>query len=234
MIKYRRPYLKARASKGSGPSPTLELPMVRGNGQGCASGPNSTSAYPPLLMDTKISFFRRVAGLSLRDRVRSFVIQEELRVEPLLLHLSKNQIKQLWRGKSGHPCLDCRPYDLTLGKRNRMDRWMDGFTCGKIRTSVLFFFKRNPIPHQKCQWLPHLRQAYIPWRGHQSTEHTQAHTHMPAGNVQSPGPVLDRESSSTCKLRTEALHWYQKQGLGFRESKVALQRNQFTFLAWIF
>ncbi|KAK0136262.1 hypothetical protein N1851_027842 [Merluccius polli] len=33
----------------------------------------------------EMSFLRRVAGLSLRDRVRSSVIQEELGVDPLLL-----------------------------------------------------------------------------------------------------------------------------------------------------
>ncbi len=35
----------------------------------------------------KMSFLRRVAGRSLRDRVRSSVTREELRVEPLLLHI---------------------------------------------------------------------------------------------------------------------------------------------------
>ena len=35
----------------------------------------------------KMSFLRRVAGRSLRDRVRSSVTREELGVEPLLLHI---------------------------------------------------------------------------------------------------------------------------------------------------
>lgn len=38
------------------------------------------------------SFLCRMAGLSLRDRVRSSVIQEELRVELLLLHVEKSQL----------------------------------------------------------------------------------------------------------------------------------------------
>ncbi|TWW77428.1 hypothetical protein D4764_12G0008180 [Takifugu flavidus] len=40
----------------------------------------------------KISFLRRVAGLSLRDRVRSSAIQEELVVEPLLLRVERSQM----------------------------------------------------------------------------------------------------------------------------------------------
>ncbi|CAM4608815.1 unnamed protein product [Leuciscus chuanchicus] len=43
----------------------------------------------------EISFLRRVAGRSLRDRVRSSVTREELRVEPLLLHIEKGQLRWL-------------------------------------------------------------------------------------------------------------------------------------------
>ncbi|TWW53113.1 R2 Retrovirus-related Pol polyprotein from type I retrotransposable element [Takifugu flavidus] len=43
----------------------------------------------------EISFLRRVAGLSLRDRVRSSAIREELRVEPLLLHVERSQMRWL-------------------------------------------------------------------------------------------------------------------------------------------
>ncbi len=43
----------------------------------------------------EMSFFRRVAGRSLRDRVRSSVTREELRVEPLLLHIKKGQLRWL-------------------------------------------------------------------------------------------------------------------------------------------
>ena len=40
----------------------------------------------------EMSFLRRVAGRSLRDRVRSSATREELGVEPLLLHVERNQL----------------------------------------------------------------------------------------------------------------------------------------------
>ncbi|KAK3510172.1 hypothetical protein QTP70_026760 [Hemibagrus guttatus] len=43
----------------------------------------------------KMSFLRRVAGCSLRDRVRSSVTREELGVEPLLLHIKRRQLRWL-------------------------------------------------------------------------------------------------------------------------------------------
>ncbi|XP_061625696.1 probable ATP-dependent RNA helicase DDX17 isoform X2 [Phyllopteryx taeniolatus] len=43
----------------------------------------------------EMSFLRRVSGLSLRDRVRSSVIREDLRVEPLLLHIERTQMRWL-------------------------------------------------------------------------------------------------------------------------------------------
>ncbi|KAK3524784.1 hypothetical protein QTP86_005457 [Hemibagrus guttatus] len=44
----------------------------------------------------EMSFLRRVAGRSLRDRVRSSVTREELGVEPLLLHIERGQLRWLW------------------------------------------------------------------------------------------------------------------------------------------
>ncbi len=44
----------------------------------------------------EMRFLRRVAGRSLRDRVRSSVTREELRVEPLLLHIERGQL--MWLG----------------------------------------------------------------------------------------------------------------------------------------
>ena len=44
----------------------------------------------------EMSFLRRVAGLTLRDRVRSTDIREELGVEPLLLHVERSQLR--WFG----------------------------------------------------------------------------------------------------------------------------------------
>ena len=43
-----------------------------------------------------MGFLRRVSGLSLRDRVRSSVIQEGLGVEPLLLRIERSQMR--WFG----------------------------------------------------------------------------------------------------------------------------------------
>ncbi|KAA0706920.1 hypothetical protein E1301_Tti002240 [Triplophysa tibetana] len=43
----------------------------------------------------EMSFLCRVAGRSLRDRVRSSVTWEELRVEPLLLHIERGQLRWL-------------------------------------------------------------------------------------------------------------------------------------------
>ncbi|TWW77359.1 hypothetical protein D4764_12G0007490 [Takifugu flavidus] len=42
-----------------------------------------------------MSFLRRVAGLSLRDRVRSSAIREELGVESLLLRVERSQMRWL-------------------------------------------------------------------------------------------------------------------------------------------
>ncbi|KAK3535383.1 hypothetical protein QTP70_011279 [Hemibagrus guttatus] len=43
----------------------------------------------------EMSFLHRVVGRSLRDRVRSSVTQEELGVEPLLLHIERGQLRWL-------------------------------------------------------------------------------------------------------------------------------------------
>ncbi|KAK3541007.1 hypothetical protein QTP86_010128 [Hemibagrus guttatus] len=63
----------------------------------------------------EMSFLRRVAGRSLRDRVRSSVTWEELGVEPLLLQIERGQLRWLrhlfsdasgtspWRGVPGMP-----------------------------------------------------------------------------------------------------------------------------------
>ncbi|KAK3523485.1 hypothetical protein QTP86_033979, partial [Hemibagrus guttatus] len=53
----------------------------------------------------EMSFLRRVAGCSLRDRVRSSVSREELGVEPLLLHIERGQLRwlgHLFRMPPGH------------------------------------------------------------------------------------------------------------------------------------
>ncbi|TWW67330.1 hypothetical protein D4764_02G0003710 [Takifugu flavidus] len=42
----------------------------------------------------EMSFLRRVAGLSLRDRARSSAIREELGIEPLLLRVERSQMRR--------------------------------------------------------------------------------------------------------------------------------------------
>ncbi|TWW71147.1 hypothetical protein D4764_17G0006300 [Takifugu flavidus] len=52
----------------------------------------------------------RVAGLSLRDRVRSSDIREELRVEPLLLHIKRSQLG--WLGHLARMPSVCLPLEV--------------------------------------------------------------------------------------------------------------------------
>ncbi|TWW71154.1 hypothetical protein D4764_17G0006370 [Takifugu flavidus] len=75
-----------------------------------------------------------VAGLSLRDRVRSSDIQEELGVEPLLLHIERSQLGclgHLARMPSGHLPLEVFRTCPT-GRRLRgqpRTRWRDYISC---------------------------------------------------------------------------------------------------------
>ncbi|KAK3558031.1 hypothetical protein QTP86_006407 [Hemibagrus guttatus] len=78
----------------------------------------------------KMSFLRRVAGHSLRDRVRSFVTREELGVEPLLLHIERGQLR--WLGHLFRMPLGRLPGEVfracPTGKRPRRrprTRWTD-------------------------------------------------------------------------------------------------------------
>ncbi|KAK3564684.1 hypothetical protein QTP86_024812, partial [Hemibagrus guttatus] len=78
----------------------------------------------------KMSFLRMVVGRSLRDRVRRSVTQEELGVEPLLLHIERGQLRwleHLFRMPPG-----CLPGEVfracPTGKRPRgrpRTRWRD-------------------------------------------------------------------------------------------------------------
>ena len=78
----------------------------------------------------EMSFLRRVAGISLRDRVRSSITRERLGVEPLLLNLERSQLR--WFGhlvrmppeRLPRKVLDARP----TGRRPRgrpKTRWKD-------------------------------------------------------------------------------------------------------------
>ncbi|TWW54275.1 hypothetical protein D4764_0276250 [Takifugu flavidus] len=59
-----------------------------------------------------MSFHRRVAGLSLRDRVRSSDIREGLGVEPLLLHIERRVFRTCPTGRRprGRPRTRGRDY----------------------------------------------------------------------------------------------------------------------------
>ncbi|TWW62327.1 R2DM Retrovirus-related Pol polyprotein from type II retrotransposable element [Takifugu flavidus] len=78
----------------------------------------------------EMSFLRRVAGLSLRDRVRSSDIREGLGVEPLLLHIERSQLGSL--GHLARMPSGCLPLEVFLtcptGRRPRgwpRTRWRD-------------------------------------------------------------------------------------------------------------
>ena len=63
-----------------------------------------------------MSFLRRVAGRSLRDRVRSSVTREEHGVEPLLLHIKRSQLRLR------------HLYRMPPGRLPREARWSDYVT----------------------------------------------------------------------------------------------------------
>ena len=74
---------------------------------------------PPLA--AKMSFLRRVAGLTLRDRVRSSDIWEELRVKLLLFRVEGSQLQ--WFGHLVRIPPRCLPGDMfqacPSGRRSR-------------------------------------------------------------------------------------------------------------------
>ena len=65
----------------------------------------------------EMGFLRRVAGVSLRDRVRSSAVREELGSEPLLLCLERSQLR--WFGHLGKDV----PLGASLGRFSRHDQW---------------------------------------------------------------------------------------------------------------
>ncbi|KAL0184943.1 hypothetical protein M9458_020639, partial [Cirrhinus mrigala] len=73
----------------------------------------------------EMSFLRRVAGRSLRDRVRSSVTREELGVDPLLLHIERGQLRwlgHLFRMPPGRLPGEVRP------RGRPRTRWRDYFS----------------------------------------------------------------------------------------------------------
>jgi len=71
-----------------------------------------------------MSFLRRVAGLSLRDRVRSCSdIRRELGVEPLLLHVESSQLR--WFGHLIRMTPGRLPLEVLQTTGKTQDRWRD-------------------------------------------------------------------------------------------------------------
>ena len=79
-----------------------------------------------------MGFLRRVAGFSLRDRVRSSVIREGLRVQPLLLHVKMSQLRWFRHLERMPPCrlpkevFQAHPAQRRPRSRPRT-RWISGW-----------------------------------------------------------------------------------------------------------
>ena len=106
-----------------------------------------------------MSFLRRVSGLSLRDRVRSSVIRERLKVEPLLLRIERSQMR--WLGhlirmpseRLPHMVFRARP----TGKRPRgrpRTRWRD--------YTARLAWERLGIPPEELDEVAGEREAWAP------------------------------------------------------------------------
>ncbi|KAK0134215.1 hypothetical protein N1851_030227 [Merluccius polli] len=87
-----------------------------------------------------MSFLRRVAGLSLRDRVRSSVIREELGVDPPLLRVERSQMRWL-----GH-LLRMPPRRLPGQVPLVGDPGEDPGHAGETMAQSHFFFYPYPYP----------------------------------------------------------------------------------------
>ncbi|TWW73533.1 hypothetical protein D4764_15G0009270 [Takifugu flavidus] len=81
-----------------------------------------------------MSFLRRVAGLNLRDRVRSSDTREELGVEPLFLRIERSQLGLL--GHLARMPSGCLPLEVfrtcPTGRRPHgrpRTRWTDYISC---------------------------------------------------------------------------------------------------------
>ncbi|KAK0133852.1 Non-ous end-joining factor 1 [Merluccius polli] len=101
-----------------------------------------------------MSFLRRVAGLSLRDRVRSSVIREELGVDPLLLRVERSQMRWLGHlvrmppGRLPGEVFRARPTGRRARGRPRT-RWRDYELNKRLRAPVKAFYS-------------HLREVALP------------------------------------------------------------------------
>ncbi|CAF3092932.1 unnamed protein product, partial [Rotaria sp. Silwood2] len=66
------------------------------------------------IQSAEIRFLRRVAGLTLRDKIRSSSIYESLQIEPLLLHIERSQLR--WLGHVLRMPQNRLPYQIFQGK----------------------------------------------------------------------------------------------------------------------
>ncbi|KAK3543058.1 hypothetical protein QTP70_010549 [Hemibagrus guttatus] len=83
----------------------------------------------------EMSFLCRVAGRSLRDRVRSSVTQEELGVEPLLLHIEMGQLR--WLGHLFPMPPGCLPGEVFRACPTEKRPWGRPRTCWRDYVSRL-------------------------------------------------------------------------------------------------
>uniref|UniRef100_A0A671X7J4 Reverse transcriptase domain-containing protein n=1 Tax=Sparus aurata TaxID=8175 RepID=A0A671X7J4_SPAAU len=111
----------------------------------------------------KMSFLRRVAGRSLRDRVKSSVTREELGVEPLLLHIERSQLR--WLGHLFRMPPGRLPREVFLacpaGKRPRgrpRTRWCDYITQLAWERLGILPEELEAVSGEREVWVSLLRQ----------------------------------------------------------------------------
>ncbi|KAK3549885.1 hypothetical protein QTP86_015499 [Hemibagrus guttatus] len=135
------------------------------------------------IQTAEMSFLRRVAGRSLRDRVRSSVTQEDLGVEPMLLHIERGQLR--WLGHLFRMPPGRLPGEVfracPTGKRPRgrpRTRWRDlsfgwpGKASGSLRKSWRKWLGRGRPQHVRS--------------GHVCSTTITLNTGVPQGWVLSP------------------------------------------------
>ncbi|CAF3333272.1 unnamed protein product [Rotaria sp. Silwood2] len=97
------------------------------------------------IQSAEMRFLRRVAGLTLRDKIRSSDIRESLQIEPLLLHIERSQLR--WLGhiiRMPHNRLPYQIFNVTLsGKR----------PIGRPRTSWRKYIEKLCLERLNLQWL---------------------------------------------------------------------------------
>jgi hypothetical protein len=96
------------------------------------------------IQSAKMRFLHRVAGLTLRDKIRSSDIRETLQIEPLLLHIERSQLR--WLGHVLRMPHDRLPYQIfqavPRGKR----------PIGRPRTSWRKYIEKLCEERLDLQW----------------------------------------------------------------------------------